>query len=585
MRVFDNIHYFVPLNKETIQSFAQSGKLAQALRGQRTDLKMTKYLNPISYNSFVPSDIGLPVISSNSVPSLIMTEGQVQVSVPGQRQPSWDAIKQSGQIYVSSDLNMRLVSKVISQMQVFVPWTNKTLCTGLDTEKTVQAPGKYNVLYKYYSIPSSGVAKFNFTIAATPSMTQEFPVVYAHNIPFTAIKNLWPVSAPDAGDYQIIHHNTHKQPLVKREMQFGQKYLGMKFGLKWAADADLPLFSGYLTETLRHPQRIFGLLASPIGRMWRATLTLDPSASQADTIRYSGSLATVIQRHDGQKAVVPDVYGFNPQNTYSPKIQTVSTILIQNDLSTFKRQGLHWGNQRSYTSVLDFTFGKDSNERYTAFNFAVARSPIQGVDNQQKSLCGMLTKFDPWMQTFEQLKSQVQSNIQGSINGQLVMGPYCNQGQKKLGSFTGKLEVTQKRQALLANELQRDQASMQDLNPTHSFPVSAAYDRASIQVQWDEQSMPKQVLNATYFLDDQVKGYMFPHVSVDSFRVQNQQGQMNIQGYRPVSYGHWQFYATKPRENVWIERCRVPEVFETFLPLWGFSVPKNAEVKQFVQTP
>jgi len=360
----------------------------------------------------------------------------------------------------------------------------------------------------------------------------------------------------------------------------------MKFGLKWAADAELPLMAGYVTEALRHPERIFALLASPVGRLWRATLTLDPSASQADTIRYSGSFATAIQMSGAQAAAIPDVYGFNPQNTYPlPKIQSQSTVLIQNDLATYKRQGINWANQKSYSSVLDFTFGKDNNERFTHVTLAVARSAIPGVDSEQKALCGMLTKLDPFIQNFEQLKSKVQSGIQGTLAGSLVYGTYCNVGQKVIGRLHGNMRLTGQRQAMLANELQRDQASQWDINPTEAFPVSAAYDRASIQVSWEQQAMPQQILNATYILDDQVKGYLFPHVTVDSFRVQNPQGHMEVEGYRPISYGHWQFYATKPRENVWVERCRVPEALETFLPLWGLNVPKNAEIKQFVQTP
>ena len=71
----------------------------------------------------------------------------------------------------------RMVSKVTSMLKAYVPWVNKTLTAGLDTEKSINLPIKANFHFERPEELQRGeYGTWNVTMAVQSSYEQEVKV-------------------------------------------------------------------------------------------------------------------------------------------------------------------------------------------------------------------------------------------------------------------------------------------------------------------------------------------------------------------------------------------------------------------------
>merc|ERR1711976_186510 len=254
------------------------------IEGKR--IHLTKYLNPVTITTAVASEVGLPVIGTTIAPTIVYTEGKVKLTVEGQSNPTFYELVTSKKIDLDVEVKHKFVTKATTILRALVPWTQRAVATGIDSERQVNLPIKARL-----EVSRKEVDKYvKFTV--TPTQSTQIPILYARNVPFTAFKSMWQnEDMIKSGDFKPLYVDLmKKQPLNHIEREFGMDLTGLKMKAIWDGDVDYPFQLGDIYEFFKRPERLFTTALGVDARQWRYGIFIDPSSSKTKQINLKASI-------------------------------------------------------------------------------------------------------------------------------------------------------------------------------------------------------------------------------------------------------------------------------------------------------
>lgn len=576
VRVLDNMVSYLPFNKDIIERYAGSGahKLLRALQ-VGVKYNATKYVDMVEQTVVVPSELGLPVISRTKMPTIQYCHGFAKLNMSNETEyfrQTLSEMKVEKNIELLASLKYKLISRVESKMMVYSPWDDLKIETGIDAAKVVTIP-----LYLNVTVANHRHRK-RLMINLSSMQKKEFAPLYAHNIPYTAIKPALPIPMNAVQNdaktsLKIISLETDLAPMKIRSYQLSKKLTGISSTVRFSGDVSLPSVADiqdYLTE----PQKITKLFASPSSRQWTTALLVNPHNSQTKNISITLGYASGYKDvHENLlKKKMSDI---KPDHIYRKLVQMP---LRKTDVKVKYMEAkllFNGTSQREYDAFVALSSAvtrkskNDPTYRKYGMQLNLRAHPAPGDRAKPREIVVEADFTTPNITTIRGLHEKIKSN---SMKEKMMVSVSLSPNyENPVIVGEGRLSVTQERTKIVSTEL-KDICQYDPRHPTDKFQVAGVYDLGEFKIDYKLNQLPNSILNMSYLLDDALKGSYYPHVAINRLNVDHKPEQISIYMQRPIRNRYFQFQVEKPTERVVFDKVALPGVL-SMIPYYGLEKP------------
>ncbi|KAG7156252.1 Hemolymph clottable protein-like 2 [Homarus americanus] len=512
----------------------------------------------VDYTEVLPTDLGLPFF--------------VQYTQQSAYWFNWKVTDMEADMRIKKfkgDLSLLLDT---IQGKTLLPWSQMNFAVGA---------GLHNMLSVTVPIVLSGILdmrKQEIQLTVEPLNNNKVQLVDSHNYPYTVLAGPFPTTVYTQQHQYMTIKNTDPE-VFSRRTQALPSVVGLSVESSWSADFEFPINFASIHR------RDFDLF-TPAYKLWEYSLELNPETSSTRTITTTFGYVTMQRAERLMEQVDEGEFGQESQGSdYSQMSQDyqdyqeseqVENIDNRERIARIQQQVMPGGYvqsisvgvalqgsiSRSYESVLTWnTSPITSPQSSTKIQLSLLQHTPLGVLEESHATCVNLRVVKLFFLPMATTEEVLSANFHTTVDAEVYDGVNCD--DQPVLKIQGVLDVSEKKLEHI-----REKLSHQDCNreSENLLPIdiitSPLYDHANIKAYWNE-NFPNTLMNLTYFVDDIIRGVLFPYVSLDH-TARNPENQIEIDATKTLDTNRWTVRTTKAEEVSIIKDLKPPALIEEF---------------------
>merc|ERR1711970_687365 len=473
------------------------------------------YHKLVDINEVIPTDIGLPLISQASQPSILYVEMEK---------------KQSPQDVFAARLKTKLVVKLESSMQVLVPWNNQSLIANLDGETTVSVEPTVSVKL---DAKSTSVKDMQIEISPKEVSSDEEVFFLNRMLPMTVRTNLLR-SSPEYMDlnpvFKVDHRPIYNNPgrCVNYDGDVPKNPLSWETLVNCVNDISVCPWEKLSYTTAKQYQ--YSVCQSDTPFTLGLTMAKIPESSSAQSeevlvqdLSTSDSLSARLHKVSQSPAGINHMMSASLSMKSSRNPSKYEIVVLSRPSKMVESHPTHMKEIKFQINLMKSSQNQSPSQMCLTSSW---KWPAKGV--QDKPLSFLLQH----------------SSLPSSFINKLYTGEQCTPSSQNM-MIKAMAHISHERRSKLSRELELGEDIMSS-HGTGESKAAAVYDKFDMEIRKMKPVQPA-IQNATMFAMDALHSVLFPLVEYNRIGVDGPSNLITINATRSMKTEQVTAWSHTPR--------------------------------------